>query len=170
MLEVARSACVWPEGVMLTYIATWERGGLGRWNVGMLVLGDSVPPFTGREMEVQRGQAASLKDSAEFVQRAGEASGPLNSFCPLADADGALGVWSGSGPLSRQRGTFRGRAPASFWRASRASLGGRGGVAGQTGLVHCPLHRLLAGLAKLRQDGASLSLRWGWARHPAGLL
>lgn len=41
-------------------------------------------------MEAQRGQAASPNGSAEFVQRAGEASGPLNSFCPLADADGAL--------------------------------------------------------------------------------
>lgn len=38
---------------------------------------------------------------------------------------------------------------------------------GQTGLVHGPLHRLFAGLT---QSPASLSLSWGWARGPAGLL
>lgn len=75
---------------MLTQTETWERGDLGRWNAGMLVLGGSVPPFTGREMEAQRGQAASRKGSAEFVQRAGEASGLLDSFRPPADADGAF--------------------------------------------------------------------------------
>lgn len=84
-------------------------------------------------MEAQRGQAASPNGSAEFVQRAGEASGPLNSFCPLADADGALRslVWLqpivlAKGNLLRKgRCLLLGDEPSILGRERRRGVGRR---------------------------------------------
>lgn len=92
---------------------TWDAGMLGcwRWAAQSLLLQvgrwrprEGRQPREKAQQSLFRGQAKLQACSIPSVLRQ-TPTGPSR-------------VWSGSGPLSQQRGTFRERADASFWRAS----------------------------------------------------